>query len=205
MPKPTFFNLANDKQERIMDAIIKEMGEHTFEHININNIIKDANIPRGSFYQYFEDKKDMYDYFYTYIAKKKFEYWGNLLNFDEDIPFLDRFYMIYMKGYEFTRDYPDLVQVGKKVLSSDFMTQSDQAKMSMKIAIDHYAKYIKIDQEKGRIRKDIDPVFLSTMLLEMMNKLSIDDLMKDQFSMENIEKNVKMMIDILKKGIQTHV
>ncbi len=205
MPKPTFFNLANDKQERIMDAIIKEMGEHTFEHININNIIKDANIPRGSFYQYFEDKKDMYDYFYTYIAKKKFEYWGNLLNFDEDIPFLDRFYMIYLKGYEFTRDYPDLVQVGKKMLSSDFMTQSDQAKMSMKIAIDHYAKYIKIDQEKGRIRKDIDPVFLSTMLLEMMNKLSIDDLMKDQFSMENIEKNVKMMIDILKKGIQTHV
>lgn len=205
MPKPTFFNLVNDKQERIMDAIIKEMGEHTFEHININNIIKDANIPRGSFYQYFEDKKDMYDYFYTYIAKKKFEYWGNLLNFDEDIPFLERFYMIYLKGYEFTRDYPDLVQVGKKILSSDFMTQSDQAKMSMKIAIDHYAKYIKIDQEKGRIRKDIDAVFLSTMLLEMMNKLSIDDLMKDQFSMENIEKNVKMMIDILKKGIQTHV
>lgn len=50
MPKETFFNLMKDKQERIMNAIIKEMGIHAYEHININNIIKDAHIPRGSFY-----------------------------------------------------------------------------------------------------------------------------------------------------------
>jgi len=205
MPKETFFNLSRDKQERIMQAIIKEMGIHAYEHININNIIKDAKIPRGSFYQYFEGKDDMYNYFYAYIAQKKFEYWGPLLNFEVDMPFIDRFYEIYLKGMSFMKDYPDLVKVGKKLLTSDFLLKSDKYHESMNIAINLYAKYIKIDQEKGRIRIDIDPKILAQLLLEMINKLTIDDYINDELTEESIKHHVTMIVDILKKGIITHV
>jgi len=205
MPKETFFNLSKEKQERIMQAIINEMGIHAYEHININNIIRDAKIPRGSFYQYFEGKDDMYNYFYAYIAQKKFEYWGPLLNFEMDMPFIDRFYSIYMKGMSFIKDYPELVKVGKKLVASDFLLKNERYHESMNMAIDLYAKYIQIDQEKGRIRMDIDPKILAQLLLEMINKLTIDDYMNDQLTDESIKHQVNMIIDILKKGITRHV
>lgn len=202
MPKNTFFNLNKEKQERIMDAILNEMSVHAYEHININNIIREANIPRGSFYQYFQDKDDMFSFFYTYIAEKKFAYWGNLLNFEDDMPFLKRFYLIYEKGLHFMKDYPKLVQVGKKILTSEYLTQSEHYKQSMEMAINLYAKYIEIDQQKGRIRADIDPIFLSTIMIEMLNRLTINEYIKDNISEDNIGKHVNQVIDIFEKGIR---
>ena len=62
MPSKTFFNLKEEKRERIEKALIKEFGKGSFEQASITNIINDAKIPRGSFYQYSEDKKDAVKY-----------------------------------------------------------------------------------------------------------------------------------------------
>ena len=62
MPKSTFFNLSPEKREKIEKAIENEFGRTTFEKASISNIIENAKIPRGSFYQYFEDKEDAIKY-----------------------------------------------------------------------------------------------------------------------------------------------
>lgn len=59
MVKKTFYNLPEEKRQRIIDAIMREFASHSIEEISINRIIKDADIPRGSFYQYFDDKVDL--------------------------------------------------------------------------------------------------------------------------------------------------
>jgi AcrR family transcriptional regulator len=201
MPSQTFFNLPELKQERIMKAIIKEMGTHTYEHINLSNIIKDASIARGSFYQYFKDKDDMFNYFYTYIAKLKMSYWSDLLDPNIDIPFLDRFKEIYMLGYKFANDYPDLIKVGKKIISSEFLENSELAQKSYEMTIEYYSMFIIKDQEKGRIRKDVDPYFISTLLIDFMNKLSIKEYLNETFEFKHIEEHIIKLIDLLKKGI----
>ena len=62
MPKSTFYNLNEEKREKIKKALKKEFTKHTFEKASISNIIEEAKIPRGSFYQYFEDKEDALKY-----------------------------------------------------------------------------------------------------------------------------------------------
>lgn len=62
MPKQTFYNLKDDKREKIEQALIKEFSQASFEQASISNIIMEAKIPRGSFYQYFEDKEDAVSY-----------------------------------------------------------------------------------------------------------------------------------------------
>ncbi|MBR3645931.1 MAG: TetR/AcrR family transcriptional regulator [Lachnospiraceae bacterium] len=62
MPKSTFFKIPIEKQLRICEAAQKEFASTPFEEASINKIIKEADIPRGSFYQYFEDKLDLFDY-----------------------------------------------------------------------------------------------------------------------------------------------
>lgn len=60
MVKQTFYNLTPQKRTRIINAIINEIDGKTLEDISINQIVKNAGISRGSFYQYFDDKQDVF-------------------------------------------------------------------------------------------------------------------------------------------------
>ncbi len=62
MPTNTFFNLPEEKKNKILKAANKEFARVPLEQVSIKNIVEDAEIARGSFYQYFEDKEDLFDY-----------------------------------------------------------------------------------------------------------------------------------------------
>lgn len=73
MPKETFFHLSKEKQQRIMKAAKKEFSRAPLGEASIAQIIKDAEIPRGSFYQYFEDKEDLYFYYFKSMHRNSRE------------------------------------------------------------------------------------------------------------------------------------
>jgi AcrR family transcriptional regulator len=60
MPSQTFYNLPEPKKKRIIAGAMKEFSQKSLNEASISNIVKNAEISRGSFYQYFEDKKDLY-------------------------------------------------------------------------------------------------------------------------------------------------
>ncbi len=62
MPSSTFFRLPEEKRERLMKEVWKEFTRVSYAEASINRIILGARIPRGSFYQYFEDKNDLFLY-----------------------------------------------------------------------------------------------------------------------------------------------
>jgi len=62
MPSDTFLRLNDDKKKKLLEASFKEFSFNNFNDVSINRIIKEAGISRGSFYMYFEDKKDLYFY-----------------------------------------------------------------------------------------------------------------------------------------------
>ena len=62
MPTQTFNNLPEEKKNSIIEASIKEFKRTLLTDASINKIIKDANISRGSFYTYFKDINDLYEY-----------------------------------------------------------------------------------------------------------------------------------------------
>lgn len=59
MPSERFYRLSEEKQFLIWKASMKEFIAQPFEKVSINKIIKEAGISRGSFYTYFEDKRDL--------------------------------------------------------------------------------------------------------------------------------------------------
>lgn len=79
MIKQTFYNLPITKRERIYQAIKTEFDRVPLDKISINSIIKEANISRGSFYQYFDDKGDLYDIFADKIMDSIKECFTNTL------------------------------------------------------------------------------------------------------------------------------
>ncbi len=202
MPSQTFYNLPKEKQEKIMSASIHEMGIHTFEHLNIANIVRASEISRGSFYQYFCDKEDLYNYFYQHIAQKKIEFYGNLFQLDYDIPFIERFYQLYMKGFEFAIGNSDLVLAGKKVMLSDHFIKNNMTSKGMLQSIQLFSEFIKKDQNLGRIRKTIDPELLASIMLELLNKIAFEEILKDEIDLSLIEIKIRQFVEIFQKGIE---
>ncbi|MDK2968391.1 TetR/AcrR family transcriptional regulator [Lacrimispora sp.] len=62
MPTQRFLHLPDLKREKIKRAAIREFSRFSFSDVSINQIIKEADISRGSFYTYFEDKEDLLAY-----------------------------------------------------------------------------------------------------------------------------------------------
>lgn len=62
MAKQTFLNLSEDKRNMIVNALKKEFSRVPLKDALVSNIIIDAKIPRGSFYQYFNDIEDAFYY-----------------------------------------------------------------------------------------------------------------------------------------------
>ena len=62
MPSETFFRLPESKQQRIIEAIKEEIARVPYENFSIGNIIRHCSISRGSFYQYFKNKEEIYLY-----------------------------------------------------------------------------------------------------------------------------------------------
>ena len=62
LPTSTFFNLRPEKQERLLTAAAQEFAAQPFHEASINSMIRAAGIPRGSFYMYFRDKEELFQY-----------------------------------------------------------------------------------------------------------------------------------------------
>lgn len=62
MPTQRFLNLKEEKKQIILEAAAHEFSRVPYSSASINQIIKEADISRGSFYTYFEDKDDLMGY-----------------------------------------------------------------------------------------------------------------------------------------------
>lgn len=56
----TFKNLKKEKRQRIIEAALEEFSKKPWEQILVSQVVLKAQIPRGSFYQYFETLYDLF-------------------------------------------------------------------------------------------------------------------------------------------------
>ena len=74
MPTETFFNLPKEKQQRILKAAAQEFSQVGLNEASIAKVIRTADISRGSFYQYFRDKEDLYYYYFQTLKRSGHRY-----------------------------------------------------------------------------------------------------------------------------------
>jgi len=60
MPTHRFERLAEDRQQRLLEAAADEFAEHGYDAASTNRIAPAAGVSKGSVYYYFEDKADLY-------------------------------------------------------------------------------------------------------------------------------------------------
>ncbi|PTL76192.1 TetR/AcrR family transcriptional regulator [Vitiosangium sp. GDMCC 1.1324] len=71
MPTSTFFRLTDERRDRLVNEAIVEFSDLSYTEASLSQIARRASIPKGSFYQYFEDKLDLYRWLLTEEAPRR--------------------------------------------------------------------------------------------------------------------------------------
>lgn len=71
MPTSTFFGLPPERRDRLVREAITEFADRAYSEASLSQIAVRARIPKGSFYQYFEDKLDLYRWLLTDEAPRR--------------------------------------------------------------------------------------------------------------------------------------
>lgn len=62
MPSQRFHNLKQVKKRDFLKMAYKEFSLHSYEGASITRLVSDLKMAKGSIYQYFKDKDDLYNY-----------------------------------------------------------------------------------------------------------------------------------------------
>lgn len=201
MSTKTFENLDKKKKQKIIDAAILEFSRTIPDHINIQNIIKDAHIPRGSFYQYFRNKKELYIYIFKYIGEKKQSVMG-ISQIDPEITFLEMVKTMYVSAYQFMLSCPLLYQAGKNMMTFKYYEQFKFIKDAQKQSDQFFVSLIRKDQEKKRINPKINPQILTDMIFSFLDSKRVNAYYEQGLSIHDFKHKLEEFMTILKKGIE---
>jgi AcrR family transcriptional regulator len=116
MPKQTFLNLPEEKRQTIVNAAIEEFAEYGLENASINRIVANSGIAKGSFYQYFEDKQDVFMYLLKVIELEKMEYFKDKHPPSTNLDTFQYFRWMIKTGMEFNTRHPLLTQAISRVM-----------------------------------------------------------------------------------------
>jgi Transcriptional regulator len=211
MPKETFLNLNEEKQEKIIRAAIGEFSRHGFEKANVGDIAKNAGVAKGSMYQYFENKRELFLYSFKWslelISKKYKKY---IIVTDRDINIFDYLYNSSETMLVQLMEERELVLFIQDVFLGKYRSLMDESmEYMMKVTEEYTLQIIRQGKENGYIRKDIDDKLLSLFITGvslkfkeyLMNnaRASGGDILNEPF--EVYSKEIKAMIELMKNGM----
>ena len=177
MPKPLFFHISDEKQNKFLNAAIDEFTSKTFEQVSVNTIIKKAGISRGSFYTYFDNLDELFNYIFQSIREERLAYAKNLAaNFNGN--FFDFIKLL------FIHDFDAFSETGKYSLFKNYIHYIQSSK--------------KLSLKDAFISKSID-TFLKHNVFNSKNKIDKLSLKKEELG-DLIEVIFLIMINTFLKS-----
>lgn len=210
MPQATFFNLPDDKKNLIIAAALDEFSSASYDTASINQICKKSNIAKGSFYQYFTDKMDLYVYIMTLAIEEKIKFFSRVLTEFDTLSLLEQFRLLFLKGIEFAKDYPQYAALGEQFSKeNNELAKSSVIKEGDKQSETLFIQMIDQAKSKGEIDSRVDSLALN-MILQSLNN-TVNEYMLDKYEnvrYEDYEEDVNNFVDslltIIFKGIQNN-
>jgi AcrR family transcriptional regulator len=214
MPKQTFFNLPDDKRNSIIDIAIEEFAANDYDNASISRIVAQAGIAKGSFYQYFDDKKDLLLYLLSLASQEKLAFLRGKQPPDPKMDLFDylRWLFTVGTGFEFSR--PRLSQVAYRAIYGSSSLRDETLQQIKAAGAHYYRQLIQMGIDQGDIDPQVNPdlaaFVLGTLLNEfgnhMMPRLGITaeqlaDKGGKELDMEAMQAIVAELLYVLQHGL----
>lgn len=199
MPKPTFFNLSEQKRQNITKLAIAEFASANYDNASISNIVKQARIAKGSFYQYFEDKKDLYLYLVDSASAQRIEFAEAARKADKSKQKRDFFRELRWRFNivtQFSLQHPQLTQIINRATYSDSPVKKDVLQRLQAAYKKPIHDLVKRGIANGDLRADLDPDLATFMILTAVTNLRYFIPEKLEIDTEALTESVETVLDI---------
>ena len=202
MPKETFFNLPEEKRELLIQLAIEEFLVFRYEGFSISRFVEKAGIAKGSFYQYFTGKEDLYRFIIELAGQRKLRYITALTHELEALPFFDLLKAIYMGSYDFLKaEYQLAAIVDRFLKSSDSQFKEKILGDSLEKSNLFVEAMLKTAIEQGELQPQMDIPYTAFIITSFSVALSdyalsqvstIQELGKDSYS-DLVDKTIALL------------
>ena len=176
-----FLNLEKEKQDRIINAALKEFAQKGYDNASTNEIVRSAEISKGLLFHYFTNKKQLFLFLYDYCVDLTMEEFFSKIDFEEKDFFIRMRQSIIIK-MELLLKYPEMIKFLGIALIENSSEIKDYLSNNIKeLMVNSYIRMFQnIDVSKFKENMDIEKIIniitwtlegLSTKLIEKM-KLS---------------------------------
>jgi AcrR family transcriptional regulator len=170
MPKETFFNLPEEKRQVIIDIAIDEFADNDYKNASISNIASRAGIAKGSLYQYFKDKRELYFYLLQLAGEEKKAFLSGKTPPDPTMSLFDYLRWLMKVGATFELSNPKLAQVAYRGLFSDRPFGDEPTQQILNSVKDYYGSLVDMGKTQGCIDPRIDRDLAIFLLESVFNR-----------------------------------
>jgi len=150
-----FFSLDQEKQDRILNAALKEFANKGFQMASTNEIVKEAGISKGLLFHYFNNKKDLFLFLYNYFIDLMIREIHAKVNWEEKDIFL-RFRHIGVLKFELFNQYPEMFNFIKSVYKEDDSEVKGAIDQKSKELLENGYKDLFGDVDLSKFKEDLD-------------------------------------------------
>ncbi len=161
MPRATFFNLPEEKKERITGAALEEFAQKGYRKGSMQAIALRAGVAKGSLYQYFANKKELFLYIFRLAVEEKIRFVRGLFEENRALPFFAQLEKLFLESRQHAREHPHTYHLYLKAREEvpaeirEVLTAYLESAGPGK----HYASLIQDALDSGEIRGDMDAEF----------------------------------------------
>jgi len=211
IPKETFYNLPEGKRQLLEKMAIREFAAFGYDKASINRFVDKCQIAKGSFYQYFEDKKDLFLYLITRVNEKKLKFLSPVFQNPGQYDFFTLIREMFMSGIKFAADNPEITMIGNWLFKNkSHPIYNEIVGMGLQNAQNIYTELLERAISRSEVRADIDINFVSHTISSMnisaveyyFQSVKGEETGMQKFD-ENIIGTVDLLIDFIKNGIGT--
>jgi len=213
MPKETFNNLPDEKRDQIIQVAMIEFSDNPYHVASISNIVRKSGIAKGSFYQYFEDKQDLYRTLLELSMQKKQQLMKQLPTPDPSADLFAYFRWQFLSTVIFEIRYPLLSLISFRAFIEEVPFQEMTEELRRRGTTQFFKQLISQGALHGDVAVWVDPdvaaFLLETVFYQFgkyfINRLGLsedDDLDMRIFQNEEAQYLLNNLMDILEAGLK---
>ena len=207
MPKQTFLNLPEDKRRAFVAIALDEFANNDYNTASVSKIVEKAGIAKGSVYQYFEDKQDLFMYLLDVANHEMMAVIQQTPPPASNADFFETLRWQMSVTVQASLKYPVHSQLARRAYSSPLPFRDAILEKAKKVREEYFQGMVARAQAAGHLDPNLDPAVVSFMVQGLMSELGpflgakFGRRKRDWVSLPEVSEIFDQVIEVLKSGL----
>ncbi len=209
MPKSTFLNLPEEKRRAFTDIALAEFADHDYNTASVSKIVERAGIAKGSVYQYFADKQDLFMYLLDVANAAMMDFIRQRTPPSPDADFFELLRGQMAATVQAAQKCPVHARLARRAYTSPLPFHDKILEEAQKVRAEHFQAMVAQAQSSGRLSPRLDPAVVSFMVQGLMNNLGpflqsqFGERGDDWFELPEVDEIFDQVIAVLRRGLES--